>query len=166
MALYQELTGQGRVIGGYLAGGTVMYGGSTPFSKHGDLSIQHSSNPFKRRKINAETVSEWDEIDAKEGVAGLMGQAAAMTAIPGRTGRAVGAGLSAAFNSGHTVRVVWADGKQSIIGFPEKQFMVLSTLLKDLQLIPEPSETPEPDVPLGVAERIAGLASSVLPKGR
>ena len=44
--------------------------------------------------------------------------------------------------------------------------MILSTVLKDLQIIPEPSETPEPDVPLGVAEKIAGLASSVLPKGR
>lgn len=165
MALYQELTGQGRVVGGHLAGGIVHSGGSTPFSRSGDLSIQHSSNPFKRHKINATTVSSWEEIDAKEGVVGVIGQAAAMAAIPGRVGKAVGAGVGAAFSSGHTVRVLWADGKQSIIGFPEKQFMVLSTLLKDLQVAPDPSAIPVPEAPPGVAERIAALASSVLPKG-
>ena len=166
MALYQELTGQGRVVGGHLAGGTVLSGGATPFSRNGDLSIQHSSNPFKRQKINAETVSEWRELDAREGVAGAIGQAAARAALPGRVGKAVGAGLGAAFNSGHTVRVSWTDGKQSIIGLPEKQFMVLSILLKDLQVTTELSAKPEADVQPGVAEKIADFASSVLPKGR
>jgi hypothetical protein len=164
MALYQELTGQGRVVGGHLAGGIILSGGSTPFSRNGDMSIQHSSNPFKRHKINAETVGEWEELDARDGVAGAIGYAAARAALPGRAGKAVGAGLGAAFNSGHTVRVIWADGKQSIIGFPEKQFMVLSILLKDLQVTTESSGKPEADVPPGVAEKIADFASSVLPK--
>ena len=166
MALYQELTGQGRVVGGHLAGGTVLSGGASPFSKNGDLSIQHSSNPFKRHKINAETVSEWEELDAREGVAAAIGHAAARAALPGMAGKALGAGLGAAFNSGHTVRVIWADGKQSIIGFPEKQFMVLSILLRDLQVTTEFSAKPEADVPPGVAEKIAGFASSVFPRGR
>lgn len=43
-------------------------------------------------------------------------------------GRSVGASLGAAINFGHTVRVSWADGKQSIIELPEKQFMVFSVL--------------------------------------
>lgn len=166
MALYQELTGQGRVVGGHLAGGIVHSGGTTAFSKNGDLSIQHSSNPFKRHRINAETVSEWEEFDAREGAVGLIGQAAAMAALPGRVGKAVGAGVGAAFTSGHTVRVTWADGKQSIIGFPEKQFMVLSILLKDLQVTTELSAQPEPNAPPGVAEKIAGFASSLLPRGK
>ena len=147
MALYQELTGQGRVVGGHLAGGAVLAGGSTPFSRNGDLSIQHSSNPFRRHKINADTVSEWEELDPPQGVAGAMGQAAARAALPGVVGKAVGAGLGAAFDSGHTVRVIWADGKQSMIGFPEKQFMVLSILLKDRQVTTELSAKPEADVP-------------------
>ena len=167
MALYQELTGQGRVVGGHLAGGTVLAGGATPFSKNGDLSIQHSSNPFKRHKINAETVTEWEELDPGRGVAGAMGRAAARAALPGVFGKAVGAGLGAAFDSGHTVRVIWADGKQSIIGFPEKQFMVLSILLKDRQVTTELSAKPEADEPPpGVGEKLAGLASSVLSRGR
>lgn len=167
MVLYQELTGQGRVVGGHLAGGTVLSGGNTPFSRNGDLAIQHSSNPFRRHKINAETVSEWEELDQRQGVAGAMGRAAARAALPGAVGKAVGAGLGAAFDSGHTVRVVWADGKQSIIGFPEKQFTVLSILLKDRQVTTELSAKLEADVPsAGVAEKVAGLASSVLQKGR
>jgi Short C-terminal domain len=165
MALYQELTGQGRVVGGHLAGGLILSGGATPFSKNGDLSIQHSSNPFKRHKINAETVHEWEELDTREGVAGAIGYAAARAALPGRAGKAVGAGLGAAFNAGHTVRVTWADEKQSIIGFPEKQFMVLSILLKDLRVMTE-SAPSEADAPPGVAEKVAGFASSVLPRGR
>ena len=166
MALYQELTGQGRVVGGHLVGGTVLSGGATAFARKGDLSIQHPSNPFKRHRINVETVREWEEFEAKEGLAGAIGHAAARAALPGMAGKAVGAGLGAAFNSGHTVRVIWADGKQSIIGFPEKQFMVLSILLKDLQVTTELSAKPEEDVPPGVAAKIAGFASSVLPKGR
>jgi hypothetical protein len=138
----------------------------TAFSRNGDLSIQHSSNPFKRHRINAETVSEWEEFDAKDGAVGIIGQAAAVAALPGRVGKAVGAGVGAAFNSGHSVRVTWVGGKQSIIGFPEKQFMVFSILLKDLQVTTELSAKPETDVPPGVAEKIAGFASTVLPRGK
>lgn len=165
MALYQELTGQGRVVGGHLAGGTVLTGG--PFSKNGDLAIQHSSNPFRRHKINAETVSEWEELDPKKGLAGAMGQAAARAALPGAVGKAVGAGLGAAFDSGHTLSIVWADGKHSVIELPEKQFMVLSILLKDRQVIAETSVEPEASGPPdGVAGKIAGFASSAFAKGR
>lgn len=131
MPLFQELSGQGRVVGGHLSSGTVLSGGSAPFSKNSDLSIQHASNPFKRHKINAQTVTEWEELNPEEGVTGAIGRAAATVAIPGRIGKAVGAGLGAAMNSGHAVRVTWADGKQSIIELPGKQFMVFSILLKD-----------------------------------
>jgi Short C-terminal domain len=169
MAIFQELSGQGRVVGGYLSSGTVLSGGTTPFSKNSDLSIQHPSNPFKRHKVNTGTVSEWEELDAKEGVAGAMGQAAARAALPRMVGKAVGAGLGAALNSGHTVRVSWTDGKQSIIQFPEKQFMVFSVLLKERQIATELSAKPQPEAPPaqpGVAEKIVDLASSVFANGR
>ena len=125
-ALLQELTNQGRVVGGHLAGGSVL---SDKFSK-GGLTIQHPLNPFKRHKINVETVLEWEELSTKNGIAGLFGQAAAKAALPGMVGKAVGAGFGAVVKSGHTVRVDWADGKKSIIELPEKQFMTLSVLLK------------------------------------
>jgi hypothetical protein len=70
----------------------VVSGGATRFSRNGDLAMQHSSNPFKRHKINAETVSEWEELDPRQGVVGAMGQAATRAALPGvgRQGRWAG----------------------------------------------------------------------------
>lgn len=166
VAIFQELTGQGRVVGGHLATGTVVAGGTGPFSKNSDLSIQHASNPFKRHRINAETIAEWEEIQSKEGLAGAMGRAAAGAAIPGRIGKAVGAGLGAAVNSGHTVRVTWADGKQSILQLPQKQFMVMSVLLKDLQIVAEAPVQEVLESQPGVGEKFADLAASVLARAR
>lgn len=168
MALFQELTGQGRVVGGHLSSGSVVIGGATQFSRNSDLSIQHASNPFKRHRINAQTVTEWEKLDPKEGVGGAIGRAAATAAIPGRFGKAVGAGLGAAMNSGHTVRISWADGKQSIIALPEKQYMVLSVLLKDRQIATELPQRLAPEAPSaqpGVSDRVAG-ALSVFTKGK
>lgn len=170
VAIFQELSGQGRVVGGHLSSGAVVAGGSGPFSKNSDLSIQHVSNPFKRQRINAETIIEWEELATKEGVAGAMGRAAATAAIPGRVGRAVGAGLGAVVSSGHTVRVTWAaDGKQSIIELPEKQFMIFSVLLKDRQIATDLSKKVELEAPPArpaATERIADLAFSVLSRSR
>jgi hypothetical protein len=167
VALSQELSGTGRVVGGHLSSGTVVSRAATIFSKNSDLSIAHASNPFKRQRINSETVTEWEELDSKEGIAGSVGRAAATAAIPGRIGKAVGAGLGAVVNSGHTVRVSWVDGPQSIIEMPEKMFMVFSILLKDRQIATEQSKRPEAEVPSarpGVTEKIADLALSVLSK--
>ncbi len=83
-------------------------------------------------------------------------------------GKAVGAGLGAAMNSGHTVRISWADGKQSIIALPEKQYMVLSVLLKDRQIATELPQRLAPEAPSaqpGVSDRVAG-ALSVFTKGK
>ncbi|MBK8468226.1 MAG: SHOCT domain-containing protein [Actinomycetales bacterium] len=69
---------------------------------------------------------------------------------------------------GHTVRVSWVDGKQSIIELPEKQFTVFSVLLKDRQIVaelPDKPPTEAPSAPLGVSKHIAGFASSVFSKG-
>jgi hypothetical protein len=163
------MTGQGRVVGGHLSGGVILSGGTGAFSKNNDLSIQHHSSLFKKFKINDETVVEWEELVSQDGVAGTMGRAAATAALPGRIGKAVGAGLGAAANSGHTVRVAWADGKQSIIQLPGKQFMVLSVLLGQRQLVTDQSNVREPEpasVEPGVTEKLADIALSVLGKGK
>jgi hypothetical protein len=169
MGISQELLGQGRVVGGHLSGGTILSGASTPFSKNSDLSIQHTSSLFKRPKINAETVAEWEELDGKEGVAGAMGRAAATAAIPGRLGKGLGAGLGAGMNAGHSVRVLWADGKESIIELPGKQFKVFSVLLRDRQIVTELSKKPQadaPPAPPGVTEKFADLALSIMSRGK
>jgi hypothetical protein len=92
------------------------------------------------------------------------GSGSGKAALPGRVGKTVGAGFGAALNSGHTVRVNWTDGKQSIIQFPEKQFMVFSVLLKDRQVATDLSAKQLAEVPpvqSGVADKIVDLASSV-----
>jgi putative oligomerization/nucleic acid binding protein len=163
MAILQALTNQGRVVGGHLASGSVLSG-------HGGLTIQHPRNPFKRHKLNAETVLEWEELSTREGVAGVMGQAAAKAALPGMIGKAVGAGLGAAMKSGHTVRVNWADRNQSIIELPEKLFMIFSVLLEGQQVVTDTSAQDESSEPLpaqpGVTEKILDLASSVIQRGK
>lgn len=158
MALMQELTNSGRVVGGHLTNSTVSAAKS-------DLVIQLA---FKRQKLNSETVREWEEITTQGGVVGVFGQAAARAALPGRVGKAVGAGLGAAMHSGHTVRVDWVDGKQSLIELPEKLFMVLSVLLSDRRRITEAPEgaTPPPAAPAGMTEQFMSLASSVMSRGR
>jgi hypothetical protein len=163
VAILQELTNQGRVVGGHLATGGVL-------SRHGGLTVSHPRNPFKRHTLDAETVLEWEELSTKGGVAGVMGQAAAQAALPGMIGKAVGAGLGAAMKSGRTVRVNWADGNQSIIELPEKLFMVFSVLLAGRQVVPDASAQAEPsEAPAaqpGMTDKIFGLASSAIRRGR
>lgn len=161
MALLRELSGHGRVVGGYLSGGAVL----PAQNKSGDLVIQHHSKLFKRPRLNGETVTSWQELEARDGVAGAMGRAAAKAAVPGMMGKAVGAGLVAAMTGGHTVLIDWSEGQHSIIEFPTKQFAVFSVLLKDRQIVAPPvarDELPEPVSELGVRAQIAGLAMAAL----
>jgi hypothetical protein len=166
MALLQELTNQGRVVGGHLATGTVI---ADQFGK-GALSIQHPLSPFKRHKINGETVLKWEELVVREGVAGAISQAAAKAALPGMVGKAVGAGLGAVVRTGHTVRIDWSDGKQSVIELPEKLFTILAALLTSQQVVDENAARPEltisADDQSGLAHTIAGLASSIVQRGK
>ncbi len=166
MALWQELTNQGRVIGGHLAGGSVQ----TDKLGDGGLSIQHPRSPFKRHTIKVETVADWEELQASRGVTSAIGQAAAKAGLPGRAGMAVGAGLGAALNAGHTVRIDWIDGKQSIVELPAKQFMLFALQLKSRQTIAPTdaqTEAPEPaSAQPGVTEKIVDLASAVVRRAK
>ncbi|MGI5187636.1 SHOCT domain-containing protein [Promicromonospora sp. CA-289599] len=162
MALLQELTNQGRVVGGHLATGAVI---ADQFGK-GALSIQHPLNPFKRHKISDETVLEWEELIVREGVTGAISQAAAKAALPGVVGKAVGAGLGAVVRTGHTIRVDWSDGKQSVIELPERLFTIFAALLRSKQVVEENAARPEPielaDAQSGVTDTIVNLASSLI----
>lgn len=166
MALMQELSNQGRVVGGHLLRGSVR---SDQFTK-GGLAIQDPLIPLRRHKLSPDTVSEWEELAAKPGVVSVMGQAAARAALPGMVGKALGAGIGSAMHSGHTVRLDWVDGKQSVIELPEKQFMLFSVLLKEQRVVgaaPERIEGPESVAGRpGVAEKVMDLASSVLLRGK
>lgn len=166
MALMQELSNQGRVVGGHLLSGSVR---SDQFTK-GGLAIQDPLIPFRRHKLSPDTVVEWEELAAKPGVVSVMGQAAARAALPGMVGRALGAGIGSAMHSGHTVRLDWVDGKQSVIELPEKQFLLFSVLLKEQRVVgatPGRTESSESVAGRpGVAEKVADLASSVLLRGK
>jgi hypothetical protein len=66
-----------------------------------------------------------------------MGKAAAGVALPGRFGRAASAAVGAAFDSkkpDHHVRVVWADGKQSLLKLPDALFTHLELILAELRI--------------------------------
>jgi len=158
MALMQQLTNQGRVVGGYLTDGIVTAAKS-------DLVIQRA---FKRQKLTKEAVQVWEEIATEEGIAGAVGQAVSRAALPGRVGKAVGAGLGAAMHRGRTIRVEWADGQQSLIELPEKLFMVLSVLLADRRRASPPVpevDAQAPVVAAGLSGQLMELASSVV-RGR
>jgi len=156
-----RVTNRGRVVGGHLTGASVESG-------QGGLVIPHQYNPFKRYKLNAETVLEWEELPGKEGVVGAMGRAAATAALPGRIGKAVGASLGAAMKPPRMVRVNWADGNQSVLELPEKLFTVFLVLLQGRQVVTEASaqaKSSELQPQPGVTEKILDLASSVIQRG-
>jgi hypothetical protein len=156
-----RVTNQGRVIGGHLTGSTVDSG------KDG-LVVPHPYNPFKRFKLNAETAVQWEELPGTESVVGAVGRAAAAAGLPGRIGKAVGAGLGAVMKPPRIVRVNWADGNQSVLELPEKLFTVFSALLQGRQVVTAASAQAEPSEPPpqpGVTDRILDLASSVIQRG-
>ena len=149
------------MVGGHLTGASVDSG-------QGGLIVPHPRNPFKRYKLNAETVLEWEELPGKEGVVGAVGRAAATAALPGRFGKAVGAGLGAALKPPRIVRVNWADDNQSVLELPEKLFTIFCVLLQGQQVVTDAfaqSESSEPRPQLGVTEKILDLASSVIQRG-
>ncbi|MEV0895894.1 SHOCT domain-containing protein [Actinoplanes sp. NPDC049802] len=156
--IYGSRVTQGRVVGGHLAGAGVDSG-------QGGLIVPHPYNPFKRYKLNPETVLEWEELPGKEGVLGAMGRAAATVALPGRIGEAVGASLGAAMKPPRVVRLNWADGNQSVLELPEKLFTVFSVLLQGRQVVTEAATRAEPPEQPGVTEKILDLASSVIQRG-
>src|SRR5690349_19433783 len=117
--MFEGMVGQGKVIGGHYINATVSTG------TNGDLVIQSG---FKRRKLTAAEVAEWEEITAEanggSAAAAAVGKIVAGAVLPGLVGRVAGAALDSAVGSNarppRTIRVDWLDGKQSLVRLPEK----------------------------------------------
>ena len=118
----------GRVIGGHFLNATV---GTIVGS---GLVVRAG---FKWRKLSDEQVAEWSEVssESNRNVVSKVGSAVAKAVLPIhlRTAgsAAVGATVDATLKPSHTVRVDWADGKQSLIKMPDKLFTHFAILLED-----------------------------------
>jgi hypothetical protein len=160
--MFEGMVGQGKVVGGHHINAIV----ST--SNKGDLVVGAG---FKRRKLTAVEVAEWEEITAEGGgssaAAGAVGKIVAGAVLPGFMGKVAGAALDATLGSTsrpwRTIRVDWADGQQSLIRLPEKLFTHLTVVLKDRRAAPpltsESGYGAAQSAPqLDVAEQIGKLA--------
>ena len=149
----------GTVVGGHFMNATV----ST--NHKGELVLQQG---FKRRKLNTDEVAEWDEVTSgagsgASGAAGAVGKVVVGAVLPGVVGKMASAALDATINSTtrppRTVRIDWADGKQSLLKLPEQLFTHLAVLLRDRQAAPPPAPiAPPPATQPDLIEQIAQLA--------
>jgi hypothetical protein len=162
----------GKVVGGQFIDATINT------NRKGELEVAVRTQvsgfaAFKRQPpkptLTADAVASWQEIipETRGGTAGAVskvGQAVALAGLPGRVGRAASAAVGSAaelVGAGHTVRVDWVDGKQSLIELPNKLFQHFAILLKDCQ-IPTDVPEPEPPPPPGVIETLAKEASQLI----
>ncbi len=138
----------GTVVGGHFMNATV----ST--NHKGELVLQQG---FKRRKLNTDEVAEWDEVTSgagsgASGAAGAVGKVVVGAVLPGVVGKMASAALDATINSTtrppRTVRIDWADGKQSLLKLPEQLFTHLAVLLRDRQAAPPPAPIAPPPAPI------------------
>ncbi len=160
----------GRVIGGHYLNATVSPGIGS------QLVVQVG---LKRRKLSEEQVTAWEEIvsESKSGTVSAVGQAVAGVVLPRFMSKAasaaVGATLDTTMRPPRTVRIDWADGKQSLIKLPDKLFTHLALVLKSRQTaIVEPTSAavegdPAPVDSLSVTEQalthLSGLLKDRLP---
>jgi len=155
------MMGYGQVVGGQYMNATVNT------NHRGELVVQSG---FKRRKIDDIEVVEWEEVagETRGGALGTVGQAVVGT-LPGFVGKAASAAVSATVDATNrpprVVRIVWTDGKQSLVKLPEKLFTHLSVLLEDRRLSPlmppslpgQETAAPKQDVTSQVLTHLAGM---------
>ena len=116
----------GRVIGGHYLNAPV----TTVIGS--ELVVQSG---LKWRKLNAEQVAAWDDVspDSKTSTASAVGQAVVGAVLPRFMSKAesaaVGATMDNTLRAPHTVRVDWADGKQSLIKLPASLFAHFELML-------------------------------------
>jgi len=155
----------GKVVGGQYMNAMVML---TP---KGEFVLQVPLK-FKKVPLNLDTVAEWQELTSETrggaaGAVGAVGQAVAGFVLPGLVGKMASAALGATIDSTmrppRTLRIDWADGKQSLIELPEKLFKHLAVLLKDRQAVrtapTSEAAAPTPAAQPDVTEQIAKLAA-------
>ena len=131
--MFEAMGGQGKVVGGHYIDSTV----ST--NNKGELVIPAG---FRSKKLTAAEVAKWEEVPGDTGggsaAAGAIGKVVAGAVLPGFMGKVAGAALDATLGSTarppRTIRVDWADGKESLIRLPEKLFVHLTVVLKERQV--------------------------------
>jgi hypothetical protein len=177
----------GKVVGGQYMNAIVL------LTQKGDLALQVPLK-FKKVPLSPDTVAEWEEIgsDSPSGAAGAVsavGQAMALTVLPGLVGKMASAAVGATVNSTtrppRIVRVDWSDGQQSLIKLPEQLFTHLAVVLRSREsaftahshpavgpppppptsiappphVVPPAPSTPTPVVGVDVTDQIAKLAN-------
>lgn len=129
----------GRVVGGHYLNAAVQ-----PAIIGSGLVVQAG---LKWRKLNEEQVVEWEELPSEgNSTVSVVSQAVAEAVLPRfiskATSAAVGATIDSTMRPPRTVRIRWADGKQSLVKLPYKLFTHLALVLESRQVKPvEP--TPE-----------------------
>lgn len=124
----------GRVIGGSYLNGVVSV---LPIGS--GLVIQTG---FKWRKLDPEHVEQWEDVTPEGGTStiGVVSQAVAGALMPKFLGKgasaAVGAAVDAKMRPPHTIRVDWADGKQSLLKMPDELFTHMELLLRERRAEP------------------------------
>ena len=119
----------GRVIGGSYLNSAVSV---LPIGS--GLVIQAG---FKWRKLDPEHVEQWEDVTPEGGTStiGVVSQAVAGALMPKFLGKgasaAVGAAVDAKMRPPHTIRVDWADGKQSLLKMPDELFTHMELLLRE-----------------------------------
>ena len=165
------MANSGRVIGGHYLNATV-----SPAPIGSELVVQSG---LKWRKLNEHHVSAWEEIvaESKSGTVSAVGQAVAGAVLPRFMSKAasaaVGATLDTTMRPPHTVRIDWADGKQSLVKLPDKLYIHLALMLKSRQIAPVESMAEEIDAspalvaPIGIGEQalthLSGFLKDRLP---
>ncbi|SIT72472.1 Short C-terminal domain-containing protein [Microbacterium sp. RU33B] len=95
------------------------------------------------RRLLPENIAEWEELptDSKGNPLGAVGQAVVGAVLPGQFGKAASAAFGAtvdAMGPSHTVRVDWADGKQSLFKLPDSMFKHFAMVLDAQRVYSEP----------------------------
>lgn len=158
----------GRVVGGHFLNAAVT---TTPLGS--DLVVQSG---LRWRKLTSEQVTGWEEVSSdSHRTVSAVGQAVAGAVLPrlvsASASAAVGAAIDAKVRPSHTVRVEWADGKQSLLKLPAQLFEHLEVLLGDRRTAPTAPAAPTQGAPAGgqapgtaptVGEQAFSLVSGLL----
>ena len=108
-------------------------------------------------------MTAWEELKVEKGAAKVISSVAG-TILPRGIGKTLGATLSASVSLGHTVKVLWVSGEESVIELPEKLFMILKNLLADIEVKNEVQTSEEPsETKSSLADQLVDLASRVIP---
>ena len=161
--MFEAMSGYGKVVGGHYIDAAVTTG------SRGNLVVQAG---LRWPKLTVDTVASWEEITAEAGVgsgaAVAVGKVVASTVLPAFMGKVAGAALDATLGSTarppRTVRVLWSDGKESLIRLPEKLYTHLTVVLKGRQAAAPSTpgaatSSAQPTRGVDVAEQIGKLAA-------